>query len=76
LQLGGVEELVERRVGDVNGSDFPIAPRGEGAYNSNQTMRKLIYIAGTVAILAAAFVVVQRARPNPLPAQSQPSQAP
>jgi len=39
-------------------------------------MRKLIYIAGTVAILAAAFVVVQRARPNPLPAQSQPSQAP
>jgi hypothetical protein len=31
-------------------------------------MRKLIYAVGMIAILAAAFVVVQRARPNPLPA--------
>jgi hypothetical protein len=30
-------------------------------------MRKLIYAVGTVAILAAAFVVVQPAKPNPMP---------
>jgi len=38
-------------------------------------MRKLIYIAGMVAVLLMAFVVVQRAMPKPLPPQSQPSPA-
>ena len=38
-------------------------------------MRKLIFAAGIAAILAAAFVVVQRARPNPLPSPS-PAPAP
>ena len=32
-------------------------------------MRKMIYIAGMVVILAAVFVVLQRARPNPFDEQ-------